>query len=85
MFDLVRKVLEGAERDGGILRISGGSIGFREVRQDDLRVGLGAQCAGLEQRLEELDALGVHIDSCVDVIQSIHNDILGLQERERGT
>ena len=71
VLDLVGEVLERAHGDGLLGRIGRGRVRLGLVRQDDLRVGLGAEGARLEERLAVGDALVIGVAAGLEVVQSI--------------
>lgn len=75
VLDLVREVSKRAHRDGllgWILRVT---VGLGLVRHDHLRVGLGAESTRLEQGLLVPDALTINVQSSLDVIDSINDEV----------
>ena len=61
VLDLVREVLDGANRRLLLRRVLRRRVRLGEMRNDDLRVTLRAQRAGLEERLQVEDAALVHV------------------------
>mmetsp|Transcript_6463 Transcript_6463/g.19123 ORF Transcript_6463/g.19123 Transcript_6463/m.19123 type:complete len:555 (+) Transcript_6463:1017-2681(+) len=75
VLDGVGEVLQRTQRDRlfrGVLRVP---IRLREVRQHHLHVGLRPQGAGLQQRLGEPHAAGVHVDPRLDVVQGVDDGV----------
>mmetsp|Transcript_38459 Transcript_38459/g.96748 ORF Transcript_38459/g.96748 Transcript_38459/m.96748 type:complete len:575 (+) Transcript_38459:667-2391(+) len=73
--DGVRKVVHRAERNRGLGWISSRRVALRNVRQHDLHVALGAQRAGLEQRLAVQHTLAVHVAACLHVIERVAHSV----------
>ena len=72
MLDQVRKELERAHGNGIIvLLLDNVVVALRVVRDDDLGVGLGAERAGLEERLLEEHAARVGVATRVHVVESV--------------
>mmetsp|Transcript_41213 Transcript_41213/g.89825 ORF Transcript_41213/g.89825 Transcript_41213/m.89825 type:complete len:209 (-) Transcript_41213:1220-1846(-) len=70
-------MLQSAQRDGLFRRVLRITIRLSHVGQHHLRVGLGPESPRLKQRQLIPHTLLVHVQSGLDVIQSIHNEVLG--------
>mmetsp|Transcript_25934 Transcript_25934/g.80129 ORF Transcript_25934/g.80129 Transcript_25934/m.80129 type:complete len:1073 (-) Transcript_25934:17-3235(-) len=80
VLDGARGVLERAQRDVLLRRVGAVAVVLREVRNDALRVALGAERARLEQRALEVDAALVDVLAGDHVVQRVHDDALALPE-----
>ena len=80
MLDLIREVSKGAHRDGLLRRVLRVTISLSLVGDNHLGVGLGAEGAGLEERLLVPDALLIDIKSGLDVINSVNDEVERLPE-----
>lgn len=80
MLDLIREVSKGAHRDGLLRRVLRVTISLSLVGHNHLGVGLGAEGARLEERLLVPDALRIDIKSCLDVINSVNDEVERLPE-----
>jgi hypothetical protein len=80
VLDGVGEVAQRAHGDGVLGRVLGVGVGLGEVREDDLGVGLGAEGAGLHQRLAVEDAAGVDVLARLDVVEGVGDDVEVLPE-----
>jgi hypothetical protein len=75
VLDLVREVLECAQRNTLFRRVVDVGVANRLVRDDDLRMTLGSEGAGLEKRLFEPDALTIDVLSGLDIVDSVDHKV----------
>lgn len=75
MLDLVGEVSQGAHGDGLFRRILGIAVALSLVGHNHLRVSLGAESTRLKERLLVPDATGVDVETSVDVIDSVNNEV----------
>ena len=80
MLDSVREVLDGARRSLLFWRILRGSVRLCEVGDDDLGVALRAEGTRLEERLLEEDTTLVHVQTRLDIIQSVGDTVDAAKE-----
>lgn len=71
VFDGIGEVLEGTDRNSLLRGILGRGVGLGEVGNDDLGVALGAEGAGLEQRLAVVDTATVNVFTGFDIVQRV--------------
>lgn len=64
VFDRIGEILDGARRNRLLGRVLRRRVGFRDEWNDNLRVGLGAERSGFEQRLLVKDTSTVHVLTC---------------------
>lgn len=60
--------------------MTGPTIVFCHVWNDNLRVALGSKSAGLKKRFAKVDTSGVHVQPGIDIVQSIDNQVQRLPE-----
>lgn len=75
VLNLVGEVTERAHGDGLFGRILRVTVGLGLVRNDHLRVGLGAESAGLEERLAVPDALTIDVETSLNVIDGVDDEV----------
>ena len=78
--DVVREVVQRARRRLLLGRVAARAVVLGPVRDHHLRVALGAERAALEQRLAEEDAARVDVESRLDVVQGVDDDVQALPE-----
>mmetsp|Transcript_16457 Transcript_16457/g.49923 ORF Transcript_16457/g.49923 Transcript_16457/m.49923 type:complete len:793 (-) Transcript_16457:952-3330(-) len=71
VLDLVRKVLERADRDALLGRVARRAVALGELRDDDLHVPLRAERAALEERLLVVDAALVDVQPRLHVVERV--------------
>ena len=69
--DLVGEVLERAHGDRLLGRVAARAVALGHLRHDELHVALGAERAGLEQRLLVVDAALVDVEACLHVVERV--------------
>ena len=80
MLDLIRIQSECAERDGFLRRIARVTVRSGLVRNNHLRVCLGAESTRFKQRLFVPDALAIDIEPSLDIVDGVDNEIERLPE-----
>jgi hypothetical protein len=80
VLDLVGEVLDRATRVTLLRRVLRARVRFGDVRKDDLDVSLGAERAGLEERLLVVDATLVHVLTSSDVVESVGDAVNRVEE-----
>ena len=80
VLNLAGKVTKCAHRDRLLRRVLRVSVALSLVRDDHLRVGLCAKSPRLEERLGIPDAAGVDVETSLDVINSVDNEVEVLPE-----
>ena len=80
VLNLVREVAERAHRDGLLRRILRIAVSLSLVRNDHLGVGLSAKSTGFEKRLLVPDALAINVETSLDVIDGVDNEVEALPE-----
>mmetsp|Transcript_37796 Transcript_37796/g.64788 ORF Transcript_37796/g.64788 Transcript_37796/m.64788 type:complete len:479 (+) Transcript_37796:941-2377(+) len=80
VLDGVREVLERAHRDGLLRRVAARAVALGETRHHHLHVALGAEGAGLEQRLLVVHAALVDVQPRLDVVESVDHEVQPLPE-----
>ena len=78
--DLVREVLDRANRSLLLRRVLRGGVRLRQVRHDNLRVTLGAEGTRLEKWLQVEDTTLVHVHTRLDVVQRVCNAVNAVEE-----
>jgi hypothetical protein len=73
VFNLIREVLQSAERNAFLWRIDDISVTNGGMGDNDLRVALGSECSAFEKWFFEPNALTINILPCFDVIHCIDN------------
>mmetsp|Transcript_4944 Transcript_4944/g.12545 ORF Transcript_4944/g.12545 Transcript_4944/m.12545 type:complete len:679 (-) Transcript_4944:1273-3309(-) len=79
--DVVREGVQRAHGRGLLRGVARRAVVLSHVRHHHLRVALGAQRAGLQQRHPEVHATGVHVQARVDVVQRVHHHVQPLPVR----
>mmetsp|Transcript_25221 Transcript_25221/g.43551 ORF Transcript_25221/g.43551 Transcript_25221/m.43551 type:complete len:980 (-) Transcript_25221:283-3222(-) len=80
VLDGVGEVLEGADGDALLRRIVRRAVVLRQERHHHLCVALGAECAGLEEGLAEVDAAAIHVQPRLHVVQRIAHPVQRVPE-----
>ncbi len=80
VLNLAGEVTKGAHRDRLLRRVLRVSVALSLVRDDHLRVGLCAESPRLEERLGIPDAAGVDVETSLDVIDGVYNEVEVLPE-----
>jgi len=80
MLDQVGEVTQSAHGDTFLWRVLRVTVAKGLVGDNHLRVGLGAEGAGLEERLLVPDALLIDVESGLDVIDSVNDEVEALPE-----